>query len=136
MEYINNPSIKSHGKTVIPACTYSRPQIASVGLSERDALKNGYKIKIGKFPLKANGKALAIESSEGLIKTIFREDSGEMIGAHMIGSDVTELISSFCIAMQLEATEEELMKVIFPHPTISESLHESILNAYGRSIHI
>lgn len=136
VEYINNPSIKSHGKSVIPACTYSRPQIASVGLSEGDALKNGYKIKIGKFPLKANGKALATESSEGLIKTIFREDSGEIIGAHMIGSDVTELISSFCIAMQLEATEEELMNVIFPHPTISESLHESILNAYGRSIHI
>ena len=86
--------------------------------------------------LNYDGFILECYDSEGLIKTIFREDSGEIIGAHMIGSDVTELISSFCIAMQLEATEEELMNVIFPHPTISESLHESILNAYGRSIHI
>ena len=96
----------------------------------------GYKIKIGKFPLSGNGKSIAMGASDGLIKTIFNSVNGELIGAHMIGHEVTELISNYSIAMQLEATEEELFNIIFPHPTISESIHESVLNAFNRSLHI
>jgi dihydrolipoamide dehydrogenase len=120
----------------VPGCVYSNPQIASVGLSEEKALQLGKKLKIGKFPFMANGKALALGYSQGLIKTIFDEQTGELLGAHMIGHEVTELIQSLVLAKTAELTEAEIMHTIFPHPTLSEMLHESVLNAYGRSIHI
>ncbi len=123
-------------KLRVPACTYSRPQIASVGLSEAQAGANGRKVRIGRFPFRANGKALALGEREGLVKTIFDAETGELIGAHMLGAEVTELIQGFVIAMQLEATEEDLMRTVFPHPTLSEMMGESALAAYGRAIHI
>ena len=136
VEHICNPKLSIKHKIIIPACTFSRPQVASIGLTENEAKVKGYKIKIGKFPLSGNGKSIAMGSSDGLIKTIFNAVNGELIGAHMIGQEVTELISNYSIAMQLEATEEELFIIIFPHPTISESIHESVLNAFNRSLHI
>ena len=120
----------------IPGCTYSHPQIASIGLTEEAAIKAGYKLKIGRFPFIGNGKAIALGESSGLVKTIFDEKTGELLGAHMIGSEVTELIQGFAIGKTLETTELELMHTIFPHPTLSEMMHESVLSAYGRSIHI
>jgi dihydrolipoamide dehydrogenase len=123
-------------KNNIPGCTYARPQIASVGLTEAKALEAGYKIKIGRFPLLANGKALAIGEPTGLIKTIFDEKTGELLGAHMIGAEVTEMIQGYVIAKGMEGTELDLMQTIFPHPTLSEAMHESTLAAYGRAIHI
>ena len=108
VEHILNPSLNKKAKLIVPSCIFSRPQIASVGLTEQMAIEEGLKIRVGRFPLKANGKAIAIQSPEGLIKTIFNHDTGELIGAHMIGAEVTELISSYCVAMQLEATEDEL----------------------------
>lgn len=120
----------------IAACTYCYPQIASVGLSERRALEAGRKIKVGRFPLSANGKAIALGEAEGLVKTIFDAASGELLGAHMIGPEVTELIHGFVIGQALEATEADLMHAIFPHPTLSEAIHESVLHAFGRAIHI
>ncbi len=123
-------------KLRIPACTYSRPQIASVGMSEEKAAAAGLKVRIGRFPFRANGKALALGEREGLVKTIFNAATGELIGAHMLGAEVTELIQGFVIAMQLEATEEDLMRTVFPHPTLSEMMGESALAAYGRAIHI
>jgi dihydrolipoamide dehydrogenase len=119
----------------IPGCVYSSPQIASLGLTEKQALEKGYQINVGRFPFQANGKALAIGSPQGFVKTIFDTQTGELLGAHMIGSDVTEMIQGFSIASTLEGTEEELLHTVFPHPTISESMHESVLNALGRSIH-
>ena len=117
----------------IPGCTYSHPQIASVGMTEIQAAARG-EIRVGRFPLIANGKAIAINDSDGLVKTIFDKSSGELLGAHMIGPGVTEMIQGFVIAMGLETTEAELMSTIFPHPTISESMHESVLAAYDRAI--
>jgi dihydrolipoamide dehydrogenase len=122
-------------KQMIPACTYSYPQIASVGLTEEKAKELNISIKIGRFPFKANGKALTLGKEEGLIKTIFDEKTGELLGAHMIGTDVTELIQGFAIAQNLESTEEELMHTVFPHPTLSEMMHESTLNAFQKTIH-
>jgi dihydrolipoamide dehydrogenase len=122
-------------KTRIPGCTYSHPQIASIGLTEEKAKAAGYTLKVGRFPYKANGKALALGDSEGLIKTIFDEKTGELLGAHMIGAEVTELIQGFGIAKSLETTEADLMHTIFPHPTLSEMMHESVLDAYGQAIH-
>ena len=122
-------------KTKIPGCTYSMPQIASVGLTEKQALEQGYKIKVGRFPFIGNGKAVAMGESEGLIKTIFDEKTGELLGAHMIGAEVTEMIQGFVIAKNLEATELDLMHSIFPHPTLSEMMHESVLSAFGKAIH-
>ncbi len=123
-------------KTDIPGCTYSYPQIASVGLTEDAAKSLGkYDLKIGRFPYLANGKAIAMGEPEGLIKTIFDGKTGELLGAHLIGADVTELIQGFCLAKTLEATEEEIMNTIFPHPTLSEMMHESVLDAFGRVIH-
>lgn len=119
----------------IPGCTYTSPQIASVGLTEQKAIDDGYKIKVGKFPFQANGKALALGEPDGMVKTIFNEETGELLGAHMIGTEVTELIQGYAIAMGLETTEHELMETIFPHPTLSEMMHESVLDAYGRAIH-
>lgn len=120
----------------IPACTYSNPQIASVGLTQVAAEKAGYKIRLGRFPFAANGKALAIGEDDGLIKTIFDSETGELLGAHMIGCDVTELIHGYVVAKNLESTELDLIRTIFPHPTLSEIIHESVLQAYGNAIHI
>ena len=120
----------------IPGCTYCRPQIASVGLSEAAALEAGREIRVGRFPFVGNGKAIALGETEGLIKTIFDARTGELLGAHMIGSEVTEMIQGFVIAMNLETTEAELMHSVFPHPTLSEMMHESTLAAFGRALHI
>ena len=120
----------------IPSCVYSNPQIASVGLTEHQAISKGYKIKVGKFPYKGNGKAITLGENEGLVKTIFDSKNGELLGAHLVGVDVTELIHGFVLAINLEATELDLINSIFPHPTLSEMIHESVLNAYERSIHI
>ena len=119
----------------IPGCTYSRPQVASVGLTEAKAREEGRKVKVGKFPFIGNGKAIALGEAEGFIKTVFDETTGELLGAHMVGAEVTELIQGYVVARQLETTEEDLMHTIFPHPTLSEMMHESVLDAYGRAIH-
>ncbi len=122
-------------KNNIPGCTYSHPQIASIGLTEEKAKAQGHTLKLGRFPYRANGKAIAMGETEGLIKTIFDAKTGELLGAHMIGAEVTELIQGFAIGKTLETTEAELMQTIFPHPTLSEMMHESTLDAYGRVIH-
>ncbi len=120
----------------IPGCTYCRPQIASVGLTEAAATELGREIKVGRFPFVGNGKAIALGETEGLIKTIFDAKTGELLGAHLIGAEVTELIQGFVIAMNLETTEAELIHSVFPHPTLSEMMHESTLAAFGRALHI
>jgi len=119
----------------IPGCTYCRPQVASVGMTEAKAKELGRAVKIGRFPFIGNGKAIAMGEPEGLVKTIFDATTGELLGAHMIGAEVTEMIQGYVIARGLETTEAELMHTIFPHPTISESMHEAVLDAYGRAIH-
>ena len=119
----------------IPGCTYCHPQVASVGLTEAKAKDAGYDVKVGKFPFIGNGKAVALGEPEGLVKTVFDAKTGELLGAHMVGTEVTELIQGFVVAMGLETTEEDLMHTIFPHPTLSEMMHESVLDAYGRAIH-
>jgi dihydrolipoamide dehydrogenase len=119
----------------IPGCTYSRPQVASVGLTEARAKEAGHKVKVGKFPFIGNGKAIALGEAEGFVKTVFDEATGELLGAHMVGAEVTELIQGYVIARQLETTEEDLMHTVFAHPTLSEMMHESVLDAYGRAIH-
>ena len=121
--------------SVVPGCTYCRPQVASVGMTEAAAKKAGHKIKVGQFPFAGNGKAIALGDDAGFVKTIFDAATGELLGAHMVGPEVTELIQGFAIARRLEATEAELMSTIFPHPTLSEAMHESVLDAYGRAIH-
>jgi dihydrolipoamide dehydrogenase len=122
-------------KTNIPGCTYSRPQVASVGYTEAKAKETGRNVKAGKFPFIGNGKAIALGEAEGFIKTVFDADTGELLGAHMVGAEVTELIQGYVVARQLETTESELMHTVFPHPTLSEMMHESVLDAYGRAIH-
>ena len=119
----------------VPGCTYCRPQVASVGLTETKAKQAGYEIKVGKFPFLANGKAIALGDDEGIVKTIFDAKTGALLGAHMIGPEVTELIQGYVVARSLETTEAELMHTIFPHPTLSEAMHESVLDAYDRAIH-
>ena len=123
-------------KGQIPGCTYCHPQVASVGLTEAKALAAGFEIKVGRFPFLANGKAIALGEDQGLIKTIFDKKTGQLLGAHMVGAEVTELVQGFAIAMKLETTEEDLMHTVFPHPTLSEMMHESTLDAYGRVIHM
>src|SRR5262245_8112817 len=123
-------------KTKIPGCTYCQPQIASAGLAETAAKEAGRPIKVGRFPFVGNGKAIALGEDQGLVKTIFDANSGQLLGAHMVGAEVTELIQGFVIAMQLETTEEDLMHSVFPHPTLSETMHESVLDAFGRVIHV
>jgi dihydrolipoamide dehydrogenase len=123
-------------KTAIPSCTYSAPQVASVGLTEDAARAAGYDLKVGRFPYSANGKAIALGETEGLVKTIFDAKTGAMLGAHLIGAEATELIQGFVIAKTLETTEVELIAAIFPHPTLSEMMVESVLDAYGRALHI
>ncbi|WP_395612326.1 dihydrolipoyl dehydrogenase [Allosphingosinicella sp.] len=120
----------------IPGCTYSRPQVASVGLTEAKAKEAGHKVKVGKFPFIGNGKAIALGETEGFVKTVFDADTGELLGAHMVGAEVTELIQGYVVARQLETTEAELMETVFPHPTLSEMMHESVLDAYGRVLHM
>ena len=119
----------------IPGCTYSRPQVASVGLTEQAAKEAGHEVRVGRFPFIGNGKAIALGEPEGMVKTVFDKKTGELLGAHMIGAEVTELIQGYAIARQMEATELDLMHTIFPHPTLSETMHESVLDAYGRAIH-
>jgi dihydrolipoamide dehydrogenase len=123
------------GAGAVPGCTYCRPQVASVGMTETAATEAGYKIKVGRFPFVGNGKAIAMGDDQGLVKTIFDETTGELLGAHMVGPEVTELIQGYAIARTLEATETELMQTIFPHPTLSEAMHESVLDAFDRAIH-
>ncbi|MBN9058848.1 MAG: dihydrolipoyl dehydrogenase, partial [Rhizobiales bacterium] len=123
-------------KAKIPGCTYCNPQIASVGLTEKKAKEAGYDVRVGKFPFIGNGKAIALGEPEGLVKTVFDKKTGQLLGAHLVGAEVTELIQGFVIAMNLETTEEELINAVFPHPTLSETMHESVLAAYGRAIHI
>jgi dihydrolipoamide dehydrogenase len=123
-------------KNKIPGCTYCDPQIASVGLTEKRAKEGGREVRVGRFPFLGNGKAIAMGEDQGLVKTIFDKKTGELLGAHMIGAEVTELIQGFVIAMNCETTEEELMNSIFPHPTLSEMMHESVLDAYGRVMHV
>jgi dihydrolipoamide dehydrogenase len=120
----------------IAGCTYCYPQVASVGMTEAKAKEAGYKVKVGRFPFIGNGKAIALGEAEGMVKTIFDEKTGELLGAHMIGAEVTELIQGYVIGQKLETTEEDLMETIFPHPTLSEMMHESVLDAYGRVIHM
>ncbi len=122
--------------TNIPGCTYCQPQIASVGLTEDKAKEAGRKVKVGKFPFNGNGKAIALGEPEGLVKTVFDAETGELLGAHMIGAEVTELIQGFGLARSAELVEQDLMHAIFPHPTLSEMMHESVLDAYGRVMHI
>jgi len=119
----------------VPGCTYCQPQVASVGLTEAQAKEKGHSVNVGRFPFIGNGKAIALGEPEGLIKTVFDAKTGELLGAHMIGAEVTELIQGYVIARTLETTEQELMHSIFPHPTLSEMMHESALDAYGRAIH-
>ncbi len=123
-------------KAKIPGCTYCHPQVASVGLTEAKAKADGREIRVGRFPFLGNGKAIALGEDQGLVKTIFDAKTGQLLGAHMVGAEVTELIQGFVIAMNLETTEEELMHSVFPHPTLSEMMHESVLDAYGRVIHM
>lgn len=120
----------------IPGCTYCHPQIASVGLTEAKAKEAGYEVNVGSFPFIGNGKAIALGEAEGFVKTVFDAKTGELLGAHMIGAEVTELIQGYTIGKTLETTEAELMETVFPHPTLSEMMHESVLGAYGRALHI
>ncbi|WP_419820130.1 dihydrolipoyl dehydrogenase [Acinetobacter sp.] len=123
-------------RSQIPGCIFTHPQVASIGLSEQKAKAAGFTINVGRFPLQANGKALALSETTGFVKTIFNQETGELLGAHMVGHEVTEHIQGFAIAKYLEATDESLAQVIFPHPTLSEAMHESVLSAMQRAIHI
>ena len=123
-------------KNKIPGCTYCHPQVASVGLTEAEAKAEGYEVKVGRFPFMGNGKAIALGEDQGLVKTVFDKKTGQLLGAHMVGAEVTELIQGYVVAMNLETTEEDLMHTVFPHPTLSEMMHESVLDAYDRVIHM
>ena len=120
----------------IAGCTYCHPQVASVGLTEAKAKEAGYDVKVGRFPFIGNGKAIALGEAEGMVKTVFDAKTGELLGAHMVGAEVTEMIQGYVVGRALETTEEDLMNTVFPHPTLSEMMHESVLDAYGRAIHI
>ena len=135
---LGNKDVHPHpmDRANIPGCTYCHPQIASVGLTEAKAKEAGYTVKAGMFPFIGNGKAIALGEPEGFVKTVFDAKTGELLGAHMIGAEVTEMIQGFVVGKTLETTEVELMNTVFPHPTISESMHESVLAAYGRALHI
>ena len=119
----------------IPGCTYSRPQVASVGLTQKLAEDAGHKVRVGHFPFIGNGKAIALGEMDGFVKTVFNAATGELLGAHMIGAEVTEMIQGYTVARTLETTENELLNTVFPHPTLSEMMHESVLDAYDRAIH-
>jgi dihydrolipoamide dehydrogenase len=123
-------------RNLIPGCTYCHPQVASVGLTEAKAKENGREIRVGRFPFVGNGKAIALGEDQGLVKVIFDKKTGQLLGAHMIGAEVTELIQGYVVAMNLETTEEELMHTVFPHPTLSEMMKEAVLDAYGRVLNV
>ena len=129
------PHVHAMNTLNIPGCTYCHPQVASVGLTEKKAKELGYELKVGHFPFIGNGKAIALGEAEGMVKTVFDAKTGELLGAHMIGAEVTELIQGYMVGKTLETTEAELMNAIFPHPTLSEMMHEAVLDAYGRVIH-
>jgi dihydrolipoamide dehydrogenase len=130
--------LKPHAmdKNMIPGCTYCDPQIASVGLTEKKAKAEGREIRVGRFPFVGNGKAVALGEDQGLVKVVFDKKTGQLLGAHLAGPEVTELIQGFVVAMNLETTEEELMHTIFPHPTLSETMKEAVLDAYGRVLNM
>ncbi|MFI0848253.1 dihydrolipoyl dehydrogenase [Mesorhizobium sp. IMUNJ 23232] len=134
VEKIAGLNVHPMDKLKIPGCTYCNPQVASVGLTEAKAKEAGYDVRVGRFPFVANGKAVALGEDQGLVKTVFDKKTGQLLGAHMVGAEVTELIQGFVVAMNLETTEEELMHTIFPHPTLSEMMKESVLDAYGRAL--
>ncbi|MBT3558441.1 MAG: dihydrolipoyl dehydrogenase [Rhodospirillales bacterium] len=136
IEAIAGLNVHPLDKAKIPGCTYCHPQIASVGLTEGKAVAAGHEVRVGRFPFMGNGKAIALGEADGLVKTVFDAKTGELLGAHMVGAEVTELIQGFVVAMGLETTEEDLMHTVFPHPTLSEMMHESVLDAYGRVIHM
>jgi len=135
---LGNKDVHPHplDRNAIPGCTYCHPQIASVGLTETKAKEAGYEVRAGTFPFIGNGKAIALGEAEGFVKTVFDAKTGELLGAHMVGAEVTEMIQGYTIGKVLETTEAELMQTVFPHPTISESMHESVLAAHGRALHI
>ncbi|WP_271077857.1 dihydrolipoyl dehydrogenase [Aurantiacibacter sp. MUD61] len=135
---LGNKDVHPHplNRSAIPGCTYCHPQIASVGMTEAKAKEAGHEVKVGVFPFIGNGKAIALGEAEGFTKTVFDAKTGELLGAHMVGAEVTEMIQGYTIGMTLETTEAELMNTVFPHPTISESMHEAVLGAYGRALHI
>ena len=135
---LGNKEVHPHplDRANIPGCTYCHPQIASVGLTEAKAKADGHQVRVGSFPFIGNGKAIALGEAEGFVKTVFDAKTGELLGAHMIGAEVTELIQGYTVGKQLETTEAELMQTIFPHPTLSEMMHESVLAAYDRALHI
>jgi len=130
------PGVHPLDTTRIPGCTYCHPQVASIGLTEKKATETGHTVKVGRFPLIGNGKAIALGDTEGMVKTVFDARTGALLGAHMVGPEVTEMIQGYGVAKTLETTEAELMHTVFPHPTISEAMHESVLEAWGRAIHI
>ncbi|MEM1196150.1 MAG: dihydrolipoyl dehydrogenase, partial [Pseudomonadota bacterium] len=134
---LGNNEVKPHpmDRSAIPGCTYCHPQVASVGLTEAQAKEAGHSVKVGNFPFIGNGKAIALGEAEGFIKTVFDAATGELLGAHMVGAEVTELIQGYTVGKTLETTEAELMQTVFPHPTLSEMMHESVLDAYGRALH-
>src|SRR5258708_8150703 len=123
-------------KNLIPGCTYCHPQVASVGLTEARAKEAGCEVRVGRFPFVGNGKAIAQGEDQGMVKVVFDKKTGQLLGAHMVGAEVTELIQGFVVAMNLETTEEELMHTIFPHPTISETMKEAVLDAYGQALNM
>ncbi|MFZ5704296.1 MAG: dihydrolipoyl dehydrogenase [Pseudomonadota bacterium] len=135
---LGNKDVHPHAmdKANIPGCTYCHPQVASVGLTEAKAVEAGHEVKVGTFPFVGNGKAIALGEAEGFVKTVFDAKTGELLGAHMVGAEVTEMIQGYVVGKTLETTEAELINTVFPHPTISEALHESVLAAYGRALHI
>lgn len=134
---LGNTEVHPHAmdRNAIPGCTYCHPQVASVGLTEAKAKEAGYEVRVGNFPFIGNGKAIALGEAEGFIKTVFDAGTGELLGAHMVGAEVTELIQGYTVGKTLETTEAELMQTVFPHPTLSEMMHESVLDAYGRALH-
>jgi dihydrolipoamide dehydrogenase len=135
---LGNKEVHPHplDRNNIPGCTYCHPQIASVGMTEAKAKEAGYTVKVGNFPFIGNGKAIALGEAEGFVKTVFDAKTGELLGAHMIGAEVTELIQGYVVGKTLETTETELMNTVFAHPTLSEMMHESVLGAYGKALHI
>ncbi len=135
---LGNSDVHPHAmdKANIPGCTYCHPQVASVGLTEAKAVEAGHEVKVGTFPFVGNGKAIALGEAEGFVKTVFDAKTGELLGAHMVGAEVTEMIQGYVVGKTLETTEAELINTVFPHPTISEAMHESVLAAYGRALHI
>jgi dihydrolipoamide dehydrogenase len=135
---LGNTDVHPHplDRNAIPGCTYCHPQVASVGMTEARAKEAGYELRVGNFPFIGNGKAIALGEAEGFIKTVFDAKTGELLGAHMVGAEVTELIQGYTVGKTLETTEEELMQTVFPHPTLSEMMHESVLSAYGKALHI